>query len=45
MFCEKPLATNLDDARRMIDAVQASGVVNQVGLVLRDSPAFLFLKA
>jgi predicted dehydrogenase len=45
VFCEKPLATNLDDALRMIDAVQAAGVVNQVGLVLRDSPAFLYLKS
>ena len=27
----------------MADAVQTAGVVNQVGLVLRDSPAFLML--
>jgi len=45
VFCEKPLATNVADARRMVDAVQAAGVVNQVGLVLRDSPVFLLLQA
>jgi predicted dehydrogenase len=44
VFCEKPLATRLDDARAMVDAVADAGVVNQVGLVLRDSPAFLLLK-
>ena len=44
MFCEKPLATSLDAARAMADAVAAAGVVNQVGLVLRSSPAFLELK-
>jgi predicted dehydrogenase len=45
VFCEKPLATNLADARRMADVVHAARVVNQVGLVLRDSPAFLLLKS
>jgi predicted dehydrogenase len=44
VFCEKPLATTLSAAREMTDAVQAAGVVNQVGLVLRSSPAFLELK-
>jgi predicted dehydrogenase len=43
VFCEKPLATTVADARAMVDAVEAAGVVNQVGLVLRDSPAFLLL--
>jgi len=45
VFCEKPLATDLAAARRMADAVGAAGVVNQVGLVLRHSPAFGLLKA
>lgn len=44
VFCEKPLAVGLDSALAMVDAVQQSSVVNQVGLVLRDSPAFLFLR-
>ena len=45
VFCEKPLATTLDGARgRWPTAVAAAGVVNQVGLVLRSSPAFLELK-
>jgi predicted dehydrogenase len=44
VFCEKPLATSLDAARAMTDAVVSAGVVHQVGLVLRSSPAFLELK-
>ena len=44
VFCEKPLATTLADAQAMTEAVTAAGVVNQVGLVLRSSPAFLELK-
>jgi UDP-N-acetyl-2-amino-2-deoxyglucuronate dehydrogenase len=42
VFCEKPLATDLASARVL--AASAAGVVNQVGLVLRDSPAFLLLR-
>jgi len=44
VFCEKPLAVDLDAAVRMVDSVRRSGVVNQVGLVLRDSPAFVYLR-
>ncbi len=44
VFCEKPLATSVDGARAMTEAVTSAGVVNQVGLVLRSSPAFLELK-
>jgi predicted dehydrogenase len=44
VFCEKPLATDLGAAVDMVEAVRAAGVTNQVGLVLRDSPAFLYLK-
>jgi predicted dehydrogenase len=44
VFCEKPLATSLADARAMEQAVTDAGIVNQVGLVLRSSPAFLELK-
>lgn len=44
VFCEKPLATTLDTAREMADVVEAAGVTNQVGLILRRSPAFTVLK-
>ena len=45
VFCEKPLAVDLATAKAMTDAVDTAGVVNQVGLVLRHSPAFGVLKA
>jgi len=44
IFCEKPLGPDLAAAQRMVDAVEASGVVNQVGLILRRSPVFHLLK-
>lgn len=44
VFVEKPLAAHARDAVQMADAVRRAGVVNQVGLVLRDSPAFLLLR-
>lgn len=44
VFCEKPLATSLDDAVAMQKAVAKAGVTNQVGLVLRHSPAFRWLQ-
>jgi predicted dehydrogenase len=44
VFCEKPLATTLEGARAMTEAVEAAGVVHQVGLVLRTSPSFLELE-
>jgi len=44
IFCEKPLATDLAGATAMADTVRRSGVVNQVGLVLRFSPAFCWLR-
>ena len=44
VFCEKPLAVDLAGALAMVEAVESAGVVNQVGLVLRDSPAFGFLR-
>lgn len=44
IFCEKPLAKTLDEVRTMVDAVEAAGVVNQVGLVLRYSPVFTVMK-
>ncbi len=44
IFCEKPLATNHNDAKQMADAVSSAGVINQVGLVLNYSPVFTVLK-
>ena len=44
VFCEKPLAFDAPRAAAMADAVDAAGVVNQVGLVLRHSPAFAYLR-
>lgn len=44
IFCEKPLAPNLADVEEMVSAVEAAGVPNQVGLVLRHSPVFIALK-
>ncbi len=44
VFCEKPLAKNYTDARRMLDAVVAAGVTHQVGLVLRFSPVYRVLE-
>jgi predicted dehydrogenase len=44
VFCEKPLAFDADAAASMAAAVEAAGVVNQVGLVLRFMPPFRFLR-
>ena len=43
VFCEKPLATNLEDAREMAARVSDAGVVHQVGLVLHFSPVYRVL--
>lgn len=43
VFCEKPLGVDLATSRKMFDEIQAAGVVNQVGLVLRHSPSFRFM--
>jgi myo-inositol 2-dehydrogenase/D-chiro-inositol 1-dehydrogenase len=44
VFCEKPLATNLADARRVLDAADASGAVFQVGHNRRFAPVYAALK-
>jgi predicted dehydrogenase len=44
VFCEKPLAFDLATAQEMASVVDKAGVVNQVGLVLRRSPAYLWAK-
>jgi myo-inositol 2-dehydrogenase / D-chiro-inositol 1-dehydrogenase len=44
VFCEKPLAVDAPTAERMVAGVEAAGVVNQVGLVLRFLPSFRWLR-
>lgn len=44
IFCEKPLAPDLAEARAMAAAVSSAGVVNQVGLPLRWVPGFAVLR-
>jgi predicted dehydrogenase len=44
VFCEKPLSVTLAGARSMADAVKRAGVVGGVGLVLRYSPTYRFIK-
>jgi predicted dehydrogenase len=44
IFCEKPLATTLAAAERMALRVADAGVTNQVGLILRRSPAYLWAR-
>jgi predicted dehydrogenase len=41
IFCEKPLATSLRDADRMIEAVQRAGIVMSVDHTLRWLPEFV----
>lgn len=45
VFVEKPLGTDLDASRHIVDTLERSGVVHQVGLVLRHSPAFALLES
>jgi predicted dehydrogenase len=44
VFVEKPLATSLTAARQVGEALTTSGTVNQVGLVLRYSPAYVWAR-
>ena len=44
IFCEKPLATSYAGAVAMAADVAAAGVIDQVGLVLRRSPVYLWAK-
>lgn len=45
VFVEKPLGMDLDASRHIVDTLTSSGVVHQVGLVLRHSPAFALLES
>ena len=44
VFCEKPLAFDANDALAMADLVEAAGITNQVGLIMRRYPAFAVLR-
>ncbi|MGO9607478.1 MAG: Gfo/Idh/MocA family protein [Candidatus Binataceae bacterium] len=45
IFCEKPLAMTATEAGEMAAAIQAAGVMSQVGLVLRFSPVYTVIRA
>jgi predicted dehydrogenase len=44
LFCEKPLAMSLAEARGMHDAVRRAGVRAQIGLVLRFSAVYWLMR-
>ena len=44
VFSEKPMATTLDDARRVAAAVRRTGRIYQIGFNRRFAPAYRFLK-
>jgi myo-inositol 2-dehydrogenase/D-chiro-inositol 1-dehydrogenase len=44
VFCEKPMATNVEDARKVLDVAQKSSGVFQVGHNRRFAPVYATLK-
>jgi predicted dehydrogenase len=44
VFCEKPLAMTMPEAKRMLEAVQKAGVVHMIGHAYRYAPAVQFAK-
>jgi len=44
VFCQKPLATNIDDCKEMYDAWKKSGKMFNIGFTLRYSPHYRKLK-
>ncbi|GGH25537.1 Gfo/Idh/MocA family protein [Paenibacillus segetis] len=44
IFCEKPLALTLEDAREMLHAAEEAGIVHMVGFNYRFSPAVRLAK-
>lgn len=45
VYVEKPLAVELDDASRLVEARSAAGVVGAVGFNYRADPAYLAMRA
>lgn len=43
VFCEKPMALNVADARSMIEACAAAGVKLMIGQVLRYNPPYVWM--
>lgn len=41
VFCEKPLASTLDDTRRLVDTIDSAGIACQVGFNRRHDPDHL----
>jgi predicted dehydrogenase len=44
IFCEKPLAMNVGDAKEMLEAVKLAGVTNMVGFNYRKVPALAHMQ-
>ncbi|MGQ0569140.1 MAG: Gfo/Idh/MocA family protein [Armatimonadota bacterium] len=44
VFCEKPMATNLDDGRRVMETVGRTGRAYQMGFNRRFAPAYVELR-
>jgi predicted dehydrogenase len=44
VFCEKPLGASIGDARAMVQAVEAAGVVNMIGFNYIRTPASQFAR-
>ncbi|MGI6248743.1 MAG: Gfo/Idh/MocA family protein [Acutalibacteraceae bacterium] len=44
IFCEKPLALNLDDAREMLAEARKAGIKHQIGFNYRFAPAVRLMK-
>ncbi|NPV86187.1 MAG: Gfo/Idh/MocA family oxidoreductase [Anaerolineae bacterium] len=44
VLCEKPIAMNADEARRMLDAAQESGITHMVAFNYRRAPAIALAK-
>ncbi len=45
VFVEKPLGVDRASSLRVVEALESSGVVHQVGLILRYSPAFALVES